>query len=117
MIRPLVAILAIFVIGAIAYAAPPENANPAYSAWFRSLQDDKGTSCCAESDGRAVEYRIVGDHYEALVGKQFPDGPDPPVWVAIPPDKVLTRPDNPTGRAILFWRPWGILCFVLPPQV
>ena len=51
-----------------------------------------------------TEYRIKADHYEALVGGS---------WLAVPPDKILQRTDNPTGRAIVCWTPQrGIMCFV-----
>jgi len=46
------------------------------------------------SDCRATEYRIEGDHYEALIGE---------AWFAVPADKILQRTDNPTGRAIVCW--------------
>ena len=112
-------VLVLFICGLAEWAggAPPENADPALHDWFTSLHNADGTPCCAQSDGRPVEYRVNGDHYEALVGKQFPDGPEPPIWVEVPRGKVLVRAENPTGRAILFWRPYmGVLCFVLPPQ-
>jgi hypothetical protein len=125
MIRILVAATLLYLAAAVAiaaYGAPPEGSDPdsATARWFRSLiiPGTEQTPCCGWSDGRAVEYRVAGDHYEALVGRQFPDGPEMPTWIAVPSGRVLTRTDNPTGRAVLFWRPGtGVLCFVLPAQV
>jgi hypothetical protein len=90
---------------ASAIAQPPPNADPALAPWFRSLQQP-GTnlSCCSIADCRATEYRIVHDHYETLIGRH---------WLAVPPDKILQRTDNPTGHAIVCWTPQlGIMCFV-----
>src|SRR5262249_33737361 len=87
-----------------AAAEPPPNADPALAPWFRSLlQPGTSISCCSVSDCRATEYRIEADHYEALIGD---------AWFVVPPDKVLQRTDNPTGRAVVCWTPHrGIVCF------
>ena len=73
--------------------------------WFRSLmQPGTSISCCSISDCRATEYRVEGDHYEALVGE---------TWFPVPPERILQRTDNPTGRAVVCWTPQrGIVCFV-----
>jgi hypothetical protein len=86
-------------------AAPPQNADPALAPWFQSLQQPgTGISCCSVSDCRPTEYRTTGDHYEALIENK---------WIAIPPEKVLQRTDNPVGRAVVCWRPsTGVMCFV-----
>ena len=35
----------------------------------------------------------------------------------VPPEKILERPDNPTGRAVVCFTPEaGVMCFILPPQ-
>jgi len=88
-----------------AAAAPPQNADPALAPWYRSLlQPGTAISCCSLADCRPTDYRIKADHYEALVGGK---------WLAVPPDKILQRTDNPTGRAIVCWTPErGIMCFV-----
>jgi hypothetical protein len=101
--RALAALL--WAIAASAAAAPPQNADPALAPWFRSLlQPGTSVSCCALADCRPTDYRISADHYEALVGG---------AWVAVPPDKILDRTDNPTGRAVVCWTPQrGIMCFV-----
>lgn len=86
-------------------AAPPPNANPAFSDWFNSLVDpDLNVSCCSRTDCRTVEDRMARDHFEVRVGDR---------WLSVPPDKVLHRTDNPTGQAVLCWsKVLGILCFV-----
>jgi hypothetical protein len=92
-------------VTASAAAAPPQNADPALAPWYRSLlQPGTTVSCCSLADCRPTDYRIKADHYEALVGGH---------WLAVPPDKILQRTDNPTGHAIICWTPQrGIMCFV-----
>jgi len=104
----LVASLGVVAFTAAAPAAPPPDADPALSPWFEDLrQPGTGRSCCSVADCRTVEYRVVRDHYEALLGHQ---------WVAVPQDKILHRFDNPTGRAVACWTPTlGIMCFVEGP--
>jgi hypothetical protein len=35
----------------------------------------------------------------------------------VPPEKILERPDNPTGSAVVCFTPEaGVMCFILPPQ-
>jgi hypothetical protein len=95
----------ILLLAASATAAPPQNADPTLAPWFRSLlQPGTTVSCCSLADCRPAEYRIKADHYEALIGGN---------WLAVPPDKILQRTDNPTGHAIVCWTPQrGIMCFV-----
>jgi hypothetical protein len=101
----LAALALLLLLAGSAVAAPPQNADPALAPWFRSLlQPGTAISCCSLADCRPTEYRIKADHYEALVGGN---------WVAVPPDKILQRTDNPTGHAIVCWTPLrGIMCFV-----
>lgn len=74
-------------------AAPPTDADPAWSPWFQSLQrPDGGGSCCSASDCRPTEFRVMAGHFEA----HYRDG-----WLVIPDSKVVARVDNPTGRAVL----------------
>lgn len=91
-----------------AQAAPPPDADPSLSPWFEDLrQPGTGRSCCSIADCRPVDYRVVENHYEAFVDDQ---------WMTVPPDKVLRRYDNPTGRAVVCWTPaLGIMCFVEGP--
>jgi hypothetical protein len=105
------AALAALLLGPVmlAIAAPPENADPALSQWFRSLrQPGTGISCCSMADCRMTDYRVVGEGYEALI-----DG----TWRTVPPERVLDHTDNPTGRAVVCYLPSkGVLCFVRPSE-
>jgi len=106
--RPLFLALLLLSVAA-ADAEPPPDADPALTPWFRSLlQPGTRASCCSIADCRPTEYRTDGDRYEALIGGK---------WLAVPPEKILDRTDNPTGRAIVCWTPQrGILCFVRAPE-
>lgn len=105
---PLVFAAPLVLGSAAARAAPPPGADPAMSPWFEDLrQPGTGRSCCSIADCRPVDYRIVENHYEAFVDDQ---------WMSVPPDKILHRFDNPTGRAVVCWTPaLGIMCFVEGP--
>lgn len=104
-----------FVLGASlmlasqAHAAPPEDADPKLAPWFNSLhQPFTNALCCSIADCRPVLSRLTSGHYEAFI-----DGE----WHAVPDDRVLTRSDNPTGRAVVCWTPRaGVLCFVKAPE-
>lgn len=95
------------VYGALAWAAPPEGADPTFAPWYRSLQSpDGGGSCCSLADCRPRPYKTVGDHYEVDIDDQ---------WMPVPPEKILQHVSNPTGRAVVCYTPsLGILCFVRP---
>lgn len=103
-LMPAVALVALFA-KAPAHAAPPPDADPALSPWFQSLhQPGTGISCCSIADCRPTDYRMTGDHYEAMINGR---------WVVVPEDKILNRTDNPLGRAVVCWTPQlGILCFI-----
>jgi hypothetical protein len=65
--------------------------------------------CCSEADCAMTNERQAGDHWEA----QTPTGE----WTAIPPEKILNRPDNPMGRPVLCWLPHrGVMCFIRPTE-
>src|SRR5436190_7579149 len=99
-----------------ALAGPPEGADPAWSRWFESLrQPGTGASCCTAADCRITEFRRDLDGYEALVDDRWKLSR--PFWTRVPPQRVLERSDNPTGRAVLCFTPEaGIVCFVRPPD-
>ena len=86
-------------------AAPPENADPALAPWFQSLlQPRTGVSCCSISDCRPADSRVRDGRYEVFIDDR---------WMPVPPEKVLERKDNPTGRPIVCYTPQaGIMCFV-----
>jgi hypothetical protein len=113
-----------------ALADPPPNADPVLAPWFQS-QKVPGTavSCCDVSDGRAVDYRIRGDHYEVYLTKESFPWIHEEGWKAVDPRSVLTGQDNPTGRAIAwvakneytfhdrYFAPGSVMCFKPPSQV
>ena len=109
MIRSLVAAGAFVSLAAAAFGRPPPNADPALAPWFHSLmQPGTGISCCSEADCRRTDFRINGDHYEAMIQG---------VWQRVPNSSVLRRSDNPTGSAVVCWTPaLGIMCFVRGPE-
>ena len=88
-----------------AQARPPPDADPSLGSWYNSLLDPQTSrSCCGAADCRPAENRIRADHYEVFVDHQ---------WVAVPPNKIITHTDNPTGQAVLCWsKTMGVLCFV-----
>ena len=92
-----------------ALAAPPDNADPSLAPWYNSLhQPETNALCCSIADCRPVLSRETNGHYEAYIEGQ---------WRAVPDERVLTRPDNPTGHAVVCWTPFaGILCFIKAPE-
>lgn len=109
MIRSIV-LTAGVVVAATALAKPPPDIDYSLAPWFQSLrQPDTGVSCCSIADCRTTDYRTLGDHYEALIDDK---------WVRVPPEKVLQRVDNPTGRAVVCWTPaLGVMCFVRASEI
>jgi hypothetical protein len=90
-------------------AAPPENVDTSLEPWFKSLSAPDGTACCSMADCRQTATRRAADGYEARIDD---------TWVAVPWDRVVARPDNPTGGAIVCYAPRTtiVLCFVPPPN-
>ena len=86
-----VALLALVIAVAprLGEAEPPADADPALRPWFESLkQPGTGVSCCSISDCRPVQYRLVPEGYEALVGS---------LWVHVPDDRVPAQSEEPGG--------------------
>lgn len=96
-------------LAATAYAKPPEGADPALAPWYQSLRTPDGNmGCCSIADCRPTDYRQTRDGYEVLIDDR---------WLAVPPEKILERISNPTGRAVVCYTPaLGILCFVRPAE-
>lgn len=92
-----------------AAAQPPDTDDPTLAPWFQSLrQPGTGISCCSVADCRLTDYRTTPDGYEAMVEDR---------WLVVPPEKVLQRVGNPTGKAVVCYTPVsGILCFVRPSE-
>jgi hypothetical protein len=100
-----------------ALAAPPDDADPAHAPWFRSLRVPKtNQSCCNLADCRPVKYRVLGDHFQAYIGPDFPRWSNAPnAWVDVPNESVLHRPDNPTGEGVACWFQGQVVCFIEGP--
>jgi hypothetical protein len=101
------AALGLFIVAAEAH--PPPNADMSLAPWFQSLrQPGTGMSCCSIADCRQTDFRIQDGHYQAMI-----DGR----WRPVPPEAVLERIDNPTGRAVVCYTPYrGIMCFIKGPE-
>ena len=96
-------------IAATAAARPPPDADMSLAPWFQSLQQPgTGMSCCSIADCRPTDFRILNGHYQALIEGD---------WHDVPPEVVLERMDNPTGRAVVCYTPYrGIMCFIKGPE-
>ncbi|MBV9248293.1 MAG: hypothetical protein JO227_03465 [Acetobacteraceae bacterium] len=92
-----------------ASARPPPNADLSLAPWFQSLRQPRtGESCCSIADCRQTDFRVQDGHYEALIEGE---------WRAIPPEVILQRMDNPTGRAVVCYTPYrGVMCFIKGPE-
>lgn len=108
--KPVVlAIAALGALAGVAQAHPPPDADMSLAPWFRSLkQPGTGMSCCSIADCRQTDVRVRNGQYQALVEGQ---------WQPVPPNVVLRRTDNPTGRAVVCYTPYfGIMCFIKGPE-
>ncbi len=92
-----------------ARAAPPDHAEPSLAPWYNSLRQPwTNALCCSVADCRPVLSRTRDGHYEVFIQGD---------WRVVPDDRVMSRPDNPTGRAVVCWTPQaGVLCFVTAPE-
>lgn len=108
MLRVLVLALATLFAN-VALARPPEDADMSLAPWFGSLrQPGTGMLCCSMADCRPSDFRIQDGHYEAMVNGE---------WRKVPPEVILYRTDNPTGRAVVCYTPYrGIMCFIRGPE-
>jgi hypothetical protein len=106
-----VAILLLLCTGVVAH--PPDAE---FADWFRSLKEP-GTegamggavSCCSPaSDCQLTDYETdaEGRYWIAIEGER----------IQVPPDKILQRADNPTGRGVACVRHYNghpvVRCFV-----
>lgn len=100
----------------LAYAAPPDNADPTMAPWFKSLkQPGTGAECCSISDCRAAEVRRDSQGYEVKVDQKWHVASI--FWLRVPAERIIDERRNPTGGAVLCYTPEaGILCFVPPPE-
>jgi len=111
--RPCLIIATLFFLCAGALAHPPEAE---FADWFRSLKEP-GTegmmggsvSCCSPaSDCQMTDYETdaEGRYWITAEGER----------IQVPPDKILQRADNPTGRGVACLRHYDghpvVSCFV-----
>lgn len=116
MIRALMLMpLAFAIIAGPSLAAPPEGIqpDPEIAAWYRSLRDQRGLSCCDEADCRPVPYRAEGNRVEVFISRATFGTAAPEAWMRVPPEAILVR-ENPTGAAIACYHGGRIACFVRP---
>ncbi len=115
---PAFALVAALGIAHAAHAAPPPVGSDdwqimhPYAEWVTSQHDRRGYWCCDIDDGRPVDAKIVGDHWEVHITKaHFPDEPDH--WLAVPETKI-TAGGNPTGTPIVWLLHGHVQCFAPP---
>jgi hypothetical protein len=94
-----------------------------FADWYQSLRvpgldpvkllNPVESWCCSpDRDCRTVDYQTdaAGSYWIVADGER----------VQIPPDKILERTDNPTGRAVACWSYYighpHVRCFVRPPE-
>jgi hypothetical protein len=110
----LLAAVAALTIGA-AHAAPPAVGSEDYeimhpfAEWVMHQNAPTGQWCCDISDGRPVEARTVGEHWQVYVtAEKFPGST--PGWHDVPDVAVLHNP-NPTGVPIAWVIHDHLYCF------
>ena len=107
-----------------AHAVPPENADPIYKDYFKTLQNDMGGDCCSDADCRILndkKYRQNSDgSWSAFVGKDSFGPTAPDEWLDVPDNVVIKKKNyNPTQGAVACWsrnspHPNGFYCFHKP---
>jgi hypothetical protein len=90
-------VAALLLLCSVAAAHPPEAE---FADWFRSLKEPgtegtagSGVSCCSPaSDCQITDYETdaEGRYWITAEGER----------IQVPPDKILQRADNPTGRGV-----------------
>lgn len=115
------AIAVTYAIGIGAAAAhPPAPGTPdaeemaPYGDWIKSQYKD-GKFCCDAADGRPVDYRTAGDHYEVhLTPEKFEGVTDS--WVSVPESAIL-RDGSPAPFAIVWVWQGMVRCAAFPGGV
>lgn len=109
--------LALAIAAAPVWAAPPDGdrPDPEIAAWYRSLRDARGLSCCDEADCRPVPYRAIGGRMEVFIGRATFGAQAPEAWMRVPPEAILVR-ENPTGAAVACFFGGRVACFVRPME-
>ena len=119
------ALAGIWLVCALANAAPPPGSTEEFTEYYHSLTVPggplKGGLCCSLADCRNVKVRMTPDGgFEAWVDSAtFPDDPEnslvghaPNAWMKVPTEVILRGRENPTGMPILCFYAGQIRCFV-----
>jgi hypothetical protein len=114
--RPFVIIATLLFLYSGAAAHPP---GAEFADWFKSLTEPGteemmgGVSCCSPtSDCQMTDYETDADgrYWITAEGER----------IQVPPDKILQRADNPTGRGVACLRHYDghpvVRCFVRAPE-
>lgn len=107
-------------------AAPPEDANPIYGPYFKSLMlrkppENYAGYCCSAADCRVAPSRHTNGYWEVFIDDKTygPNSNAPNDWVRVP-DDVLATSDVPDpirpAEAVACWHNSFLRCFD-PPQV
>jgi hypothetical protein len=87
-------------------AAHPHDPNrPELNAWFKSLKNKAGQSCCDGGDGQhaRAEWDMAKRGYRVLL--KHPYRPNEPAkWFDVPYSVVVDKP-NISGVAMVWWAP------------
>jgi hypothetical protein len=93
---------ALYFRAAFAFDSEKWGHDPETSAWFESLHNSHGTSCCDYADGVRLEdpnwFEAGGGEYAVFAQRPGERGK----WITVPADRVLTG-TNRVGYAILWW--------------
>ena len=96
-------LIALLAFTAVAFAAPPEGADPALKGWYDSLVNQAGAHCCGIADCRHPDaVRWTG------TGRQVRFGND---WFDVPNDAIIPR-ENPTGAVVACMVGGVDVCFI-----
>jgi hypothetical protein len=89
----------------IGTAYPHDPNRPELNAWFKSLKNKAGESCCDSGDGQHVEaeWDMAKGGYRVLL--KHPHRPNEPgKWFDVPYSAVINKP-NVSGIAMVWWWP------------
>lgn len=102
----------------IAYAAPPEGANPLYKPYYEGLRTKEGWGCCSIADCRTVRVRYEGKQPWVFIDKETFGSTAPDDWVKVPNSALSTYNEHPEAprpqQAIACWYQSQIRCFDTP---
>ena len=102
------------------FSAAAHPSGDEFAEWYRSLKEpgtegmmDRPTACCSpERDCQTTDYETdgAGRYWITTDGER----------IQVPPNKILQRTDNPTGRAAACLHYYNghplVRCFVRPPE-